>query len=471
MNKKLQVFKYVIFDLLSAATSWTLFYIFRKIYFESEKFGIPVPIELGINYFIGITVIPLFWIMLYAFTGFYNNIFRKSRLIDLGHTFFITLIGVVVIFFVLLLDDTIVTYTDYYTSLLVLFTVHFFLTFIPRLILTSVTVSKIQRGLIGFNTLIIGGNGRAVRIIKEMNARKRSAGNRIIGYVNVNHQSEDLAGDYIEHLGSIDDVTGFIKKHKIEEVIIAIESTEQDTIGNIINRLTQASVRIKAIPSTFDLLTGRVKISSLYGTPLLEISPELIPFWQYSLKKILDIVISILCLVILSPLILLVIIGIKCTSNGPVMYSHERIGRFGKPFRLYKFRTMVVNAEKNGPELSSKEDNRITPFGRFMRKHRFDEIPNFINVLKGEMSLVGPRPERKFFIDKIVQRAPEYLQLQKVKPGITSWGQVKFGYAENVDEMIERMRYDLIYIENMSIYVDFKIMIYTLITILKGRGI
>ncbi len=471
MNKKHQVFKYVIFDLLSAATSWTLFYIFRKIYFESEKFGIPIPIELGVKYFIGITIIPICWIMLYTFTGFYNNIFRKSRLLDLGHTFFITLIGVVVIFFALLLDDTIITYTDYYTSLLVLFTVHFVLTSIPRLILTSLTVSKIQRGLIGFNTLIIGGNGRAVRIINDLNARKKSAGNRIIGYVNVNHESENLAGNYIENLGSIDEVTGIIKKHGIEEVIIAIESSEQDTVGNIINRLTQTSIRIKAIPSTYDLLTGKVKISSLYGTPLLEILPDLIPFWQYSLKQILDKVISILSLVVLSPFILILVIGIKCTSNGPVIYSHERIGRLGKPFRLFKFRTMVVNAEKNGPELSSKEDSRITTFGRFMRKHRFDEIPNFVNVLKGEMSLVGPRPERKFFIEQIVQRTPEYLQLQKVKPGITSWGQVKFGYAESVDKMIERMRYDLIYIENMSLYVDFKIMIYTLITIIKGRGV
>jgi len=165
------------------------------------------------------------------------------------------------------------------------------------------------------------------------------------------------------------------------------------------------------------------------------------------------------------------VIGVKCTSEGPVIYSHERIGRFGRPFRLYKFRTMVVNAEKNGPELSSRNDSRITSLGKFMRKHRFDEIPNFVNVLKGDMSLVGPRPERKYFIDQIVQKAPEYRQLQKIKPGITSWGQVKFGYAENVDEMIERMRYDLIYVENMSLYVDFKIMIYTLITIIKGQGI
>jgi lipopolysaccharide/colanic/teichoic acid biosynthesis glycosyltransferase len=185
----------------------------------------------------------------------------------------------------------------------------------------------------------------------------------------------------------------------------------------------------------------------------------------------MDIVVSMVALVVLSPLILFLALGIKISSRGPIIYSHERIGRYGKPFTLFKFRTMVVNAEQNGPALSSKNDKRIFPFGRFMRKHRLDEIPNFFNVLRGEMSLVGPRPEREFYIDQIAARAPEYLHLHKVRPGITSWGQVRYGYAENVDQMIERMKFDLIYIENMTPYVDLKIMIYTLLTIIRGQGI
>ena len=171
------------------------------------------------------------------------------------------------------------------------------------------------------------------------------------------------------------------------------------------------------------------------------------------------------------PIILFLAIGIKLTSKGPVFYSHERIGQFGKPFILYKFRSMYTDAEKNGPALSSKDDNRITSFGKFMRKSKLDELPNFYNVLKGDMSLVGPRPERKYYIDQIIEKAPHYLHLQKVKPGITSWGQVKYGYAENVEQMINRLQYDILYIENMSVYVDFKIMIYTILIILKGRHI
>jgi lipopolysaccharide/colanic/teichoic acid biosynthesis glycosyltransferase len=194
------------------------------------------------------------------------------------------------------------------------------------------------------------------------------------------------------------------------------------------------------------------------------------PAWQENFKSFLDYSIAAIALLLTLPLSIFLAVGIKLTSKGPLFYSHERIGRYGKPFNIYKFRSMYVNAEKDGPELSSKTDERITPFGRLMRKSRLDEIPNFYNVLKGDMSLVGPRPERKHYIDQIVQLAPHYLHLLKVKPGITSWGQVKFGYAENVEQMTQRLKYDLIYLDNMSLYVDFKIIIYTVLTIIQRKG-
>ena len=192
--------------------------------------------------------------------------------------------------------------------------------------------------------------------------------------------------------------------------------------------------------------------------------------WQYSVKRIFDVVVSLLAMIILSPIYLITAIIVKTTSKGSVFYAQERVGLHGKPFKMIKFRSMYTNAEASGPMLSKDNDPRITPFGRFMRKVRLDEIPQFYNVLKGTMSLVGPRPERQYFIDQIVQKAPEYLMLQKVKPGITSWGQVKYGYAENVDEMVERLRYDLLYLENMSITTDIKILLYTAIIIVQGRG-
>jgi lipopolysaccharide/colanic/teichoic acid biosynthesis glycosyltransferase len=211
-------------------------------------------------------------------------------------------------------------------------------------------------------------------------------------------------------------------------------------------------------------------MTSIFGAPLIEINKRIMPEWQRSVKRVVDVVSAISALILLSPALIVSGIIIKLSSQGSVFYTHERIGLNGKPFKIFKFRSMFSDAEKNGPALSSKSDPRITKFGKFMRKTRIDEIPNFWNVIKGDMSLVGPRPERQFFIDQIIRKAPHYVHLQKIKPGVTSWGQVKYGYAENVNQMIERLKYDIIYLENMSLFVDIKILIYTVLIVLQGRG-
>ena len=470
-NHKKQRLLYILFDFLAAASAWILFFLFRKTQIEPQVFGSDVPIGLDATFWAGVIGIPVAWIIFYFFTGFYNNIFRRSRLDDFARTLMSSLLGVIVIFFVLILDDIIVDYTNYYSLFFALFLQHFTFTLIPRMILTGRTVSRVHQRKITFRTVMIGSNENAVDVYKEIQGQKKSSGHEILGFINVNQKEHYQLQDYMVHLGSYKNMKDILEENRVEEAIVALDPSEQDKIGDVVSRLSLLNVGVSAIPSMTDILTGKVKSSTIFGTPLLEVSHELMPAWQQNVKQIMDIILSLVSLVILSPLILFLSLGVKLSSPGPVLYTQSRVGRYGKEFRIYKFRSMYHNAEENGPELSSRHDPRVTRFGQMMRRHRLDEIPNFINVLKGEMSLVGPRPEREYFIERIVQEAPHYVHLHKVKPGITSWGQVKYGYAVNVREMINRLRYDILYIENMSLFVDLKILLYTIITILKGRGV
>jgi exopolysaccharide biosynthesis polyprenyl glycosylphosphotransferase len=470
-NQRKQRLLYILIDFLAALAAWVLFFLFRKIYIEPQAFGADVPITFGPRFWIGAIGLPIAWILLYYLTGFYKDMFRRSRLEDFIQTMFSSLLGVVIIFFLLILDDIILNYTNYYSLGIALFLLHFTLTLMPRMLLTSWTVRKVHRRDIGFKTIMIGSNENAVDVYLDIRNQQRSNGYEILGFINVQRKEHYQLQDHLIHLGGHENMEAILEEQQVEEVIIALDPTEHGKIGDIVNRLSMLDIRISAIPSITDILTGKVKSTTIFGTPLLEVNQDVMPTWQQNVKQIMDIVISVLALIILLPLNLVLIVGVKLSSSGPILYKQDRIGRFGKEFQIYKFRSMYHNAEENGPELSSKHDPRVTRFGQLLRKHRLDEIPNFINVLRGEMALVGPRPERDYFIDKIIITAPHYTHLQKVKPGITSWGQVKYGYAENVEEMIKRLRYDILYIENMSLFVDVKILFYTVITILKGRGV
>ena len=470
MNKKVQIAKYVIADFIGTALAWAAFFLFRKTVVENVPCS-----ELGnalhdSKLWLGLLLMPLSWIALYAIQGTYRNVFRKSRLNELKQTLLATLIGSVVIFFVLLLDDRITSYKYYYLLFLVLFGLQFFFTYFPRLVITTRNVHRIHSRKIGFNTLLIGNGEKAWKIFQEVENQEISAGNFFKGFITMNESADPQLSEALPCLGSMDNVGQVIDDNAIEEVIIAVEKCERSMLSTIINLLSAKEVLIKITPEIRDIIFGSVKITSIFHSPLIVIDTRLMKEWQYSVKRIMDVAIASLAMLLLSPVYLVTAIIVKTTSKGSVFYSQERIGLGGKPFKMHKFRSMYTDAEKSGPMLSSDNDPRITPFGKFMRKVRLDEIPQFYNVLKGTMSLVGPRPERQYYIDQIVQRAPEYLLLHKVKPGITSWGQVKYGYAENVDQMVERMRYDLLYLENMSITTDIKILLYTAIIIVQGRG-
>lgn len=469
MNRKLQVAKYVISDLISAAVAWWFFFNYRKHIVEASKHGYDIPVNNDIKLYLGLLALPVLWLILYTITGFYKEIFRRSRFRDFQNTFLISALGVLIIFFSLLLDDSVGNYRDYYSSILTLFGLHFTLTFAGRLGITSRTIHNIQSRKWGYNTVLVGNGEKARKLYQELQNAKKSEGFIIRGYV-CSSEQEDLSFNGLRNFGNWSDLPDIIREEGIEDVIICMDDKDHEKVPGVVDLVQNEDIHLKIMPDSYGMVLGMVKMNNILGAMLVEVDFEVMPQWQKTAKRGFDILLSLMALIIASPVFLVVAIAIVIDSKGPVFFRQERIGYRGRPFLIYKFRSMRMDAEAQGPRLSARDDDRRTRVGIFLRKTRLDEIPQFFNVLKGDMSIVGPRPERRYFIDQIVKVAPYYLRLHRIKPGITSWGQVKFGYAENVNEMVERMKYDILYLENMSLGLDLKIMIYTALIMIQGRG-
>lgn len=467
LKKKLLI-SYVLSDLLSAALAWTVLYFLRK-KIETIKFGVGVEVSLDNKFILGLLIIPICWVTLYALWGMYASLLRRHRIREVGQVAATSIIGTILVFFVLLLDDQLPNYNYYYTTVSTLFFSHFVLTLTGRLIITSRTVHHIQSRKWGFPTLIVGGNIKALTLFEEIQQLKKSPGFQFIGYVKINGKDE-LLSTHLPLLGHFRELAELIEEKRIEEIILSVESADHKELEGILAITENFNVAVNIIPDTFNIVSGQVKMNSVFGVPLIRLNSELMPSWQFSIKRAVDLCLSLFALIILSPLLVIIALAVMLSSKGPIFYSQERIGKNGAPFQIYKFRSMCVDAEKNGPQLSSTKDSRITRVGRFLRKSRLDELPQFWNVVKGDMALVGPRPERQFYIDQISQINPHYHKLHRIRPGITSWGQVKYGYAENVEEMVHRLKFDLLYLENMSLAMDIKILFYTVVIMLKGSG-
>lgn len=412
---------YLVADIISAEMVWLCFLWFRWLVYDGKVFGVDTVLIPSFSFYPPLIAYPVVCICVYYLSGYYLRPFRRR----LSAEFFKTLISAVIIglifFFIIIIDDQVESYQRYVVSLMVLIGLQFVLSYFPRLCITLVTRSR--RSPLRVYT---------IRSLAEAKRMQRGA---------------------------------------VDEVIVDLPKTHSErTLYEIINILYPLDIAISVVPRVYDMLTGAARIGEIEGQPLVRITDHKMSDSALCIKRAFDIVASLLAMIFLSPIYLLLSVLVAVTSHGPVIYCQERIGLHGKPFRILKFRTMYLNSEPDTPLLSRDNDPRITPVGHFMRKYRLDELPQMWNIFRGDMSIVGPRPERGYFIDQIVKEAPYYCLLYKIRPGLTSWGPIKVGYTDTIEKMVDRLNYDIMYMENMSIQLDLKILFFTIRVICDGKG-
>lgn len=425
-RRKKQQLLYVFIDILSSLLVWGCFLIFRWLVYDGRVFSIDSVLVPMFNFYTPLIVYPIGCLVIYYLSGYYLRPLRKPYLRELLRTFVSALIISFGAFFIFIIDDPVTQYERYFTSLLVLFALQFLGSYIPRWLVTYIS----------------------------------------------HKLDNDTPRTYTIH--TMKEVEQFEQAHAVEpydEVILDFKSkTKENDIYTLINRLYPRNVEISVVPSLYDMLTGAAMIDEVSDQPLIHITEHKMSDTELCIKRAFDIVVSAAMLVLLSPLYLILTLLVWYSSKGPVFYRQERIGLHGLPFEIIKFRTMCVHAETETPQLSADNDPRITKVGKWMRKYRLDELPQFWNILRGDMSIVGPRPERRYFINQIEEKAPYYCMIYKIRPGLTSWGPIKVGYTDTLDKMIRRLNYDIVYIENMSLTLDIKIMFHTIGVIFNGKG-
>ena len=409
-------------------------------------------------------ILAIWHIGLHLISGVHYDVFRKSRFKEAGYWFVVWLVGIVGTYAYLRYHQ----WVDPFAYLELAF-IYLTAGLLWKVGLLTLIRQLERKGIIRHATLLVGNGESAKTMLNSLRNWGLWESYKPIGWVSVNGGNVSTNSS-LPYLGTINDLPEIIRRHNIEEIYISTEPNDYATVSRVIQAAAPYRVIIRARPDEFDILKGAVKVFHPLQEPLIFLFPIQMPYWQQVIKRIIDILASVVGLIVLSPLMLFIAIMVKKSSPGPIIYKQIRLGRYGKPFYLYKFRSMYVDAEKDGPQLAKEEDPRVTPWGRIMRKWRIDELPQLWNVLKGDMSLVGPRPERPYFVEKILKRAPHYILLFSVKPGITSMGVLRFGYASTLDELVKRLRYDLIYLENMSLWLDLKLLLYTIYIVLKGKG-
>ncbi|MBK9098356.1 MAG: sugar transferase [bacterium] len=464
MNIRTQKILILLADFIFINIAWIVYYYIR---IETGWFKVLIMPEM----YIPMLVVYLYWLIIFTFFGMYRTWFAASRFDEISTLFKTTFVGIFILFFLIFISDYL---EGAESSIRILIFIYwaFLFTFVS---IGRLLIRSFQRGL------LIKGIGRRTAVIIGFNPKGQEVHDQILehpalgldvgAYIAVHPENVGKNYKDVKVVDTFDNLLDIIDNLNASEIIIALEKENHDLLVDIISRVENRGIGLKIVPDLYEILSGQARTSQLYGIPLIDIMPELMPEWEKRLKRISDVLISLLILLITLPLNVLVAIAIKLDSKGSILFKQDRIGMNGREFKIYKFRSMYKDAEKHtGPVWSTKDDPRVTRVGKIMRKLRIDEIPQFFNVLKGEMSLVGPRPERPYFVEMLSEQLPYYKRRLKVRPGITGWAQVKHKYDESIEDVKVKLRYDLFYIENMSLRMDLKILARTVLVVLFGKG-
>ncbi len=461
MNERLRS---LAIDFVTVNFAWAIYYVTRV------RAGI-FPNAIEPDFLVPMLSVWIYWTVVLFLFGLYRPWYGKSRFDELAAVFRATLFGVLLLFFIIFIDDKGVG-GPVYTRLLILVYWLLMLGLVGggRLLLHTLFRRLLIAGIGLRNTLIVGWQDKARALVDSL-LQYPALGHRIVGFVPVGTDLPAESYRGIPVVGTVERLSEVIGTMEVRDVIIALDSTDHDRLLSVIAACDGKAVSMKIIPDLYDIISGQARTNQIYGFPLIEISPQLMQPWERLVKRTMDITLSFLILALGFPLWLMVIIAIRLDSKGPAFYTQERVGRDEKPFKVIKFRSMYQEAEKSsGPVWANKQDPRVTRVGRILRRLKIDEVPQFINVLDGDMSLIGPRPERPFFVEQLSKEIPLYKRRLKVRPGITGWAQVKHKYDENVEDVRKKVEYDLYYIENMSLRMDFKIFLNTIAVVLLGKG-
>jgi len=434
---------------------------------ELEVFTISEPLEL----FTTAVFIFAYWFLFFLFFGLYRTWYAHSRFDELVTLVKTVFFGAILIFLFTAEPQDLTTPPKFSRLLFVTYWILMTLMVATgRMVLRTIQRRMLESGIGMRRTLIVGWNEKARALLDKVN-RFPALGHRVVGFIDVRTPKAHRAYGDVPVVGTIYEMNRLIQHERVENVLIALDFSQQREMTEVVNQCSGFSVTIKIIPDLYSVVMGQARTNQIYGFPLIEIFPQIMPIWERRFKRLIDLTFAIAILVLGLPIWLMLALLIKLDSAGPIFYRQERVGKNGRIFSIIKFRTMVQNAEQlTGPKWAEKDDPRITRLGRFMRKWRLDEFPQFLNILSGEMSLIGPRPERPFFVEKLKKEVPFYMRRLKVQPGITGWAQVKGSYDNTIEDVKQKLQYDFFYVENMSLTLDFNILLHTVYVMLAGRG-